>query len=510
MGNCTTKSEKSIRLLQWNILADGLGKDGFLSTEFVPIRESSAATAKKYKADEFMKLVRQAKVDDGNSGAVQAMNDLKKAEKRMKKLQPQDDEEKLKQQVASAKDTVSKSKLVNLKKQFERSPELERVDAEILDWNMRYHRIHALLLRANPDIITFQEIDHLKQFLDDGIFSSKYTCMLDFKSNYQIPVYHEDSSKDARRPENFMSELMRAKAAFFPKSYSNAYNFRKRDHPSGKDFDDDGVAVFWKTAKFEATELGFLEYPAKAGDSKRQGALAVTLRHKKSNQLINVLTAHLPSGDDVAKEQERLNVLRNPTSEFAAQRLCRQDNGAWKQIPYEVNQKFDGFLSFIQYYTPSKDTNQTKSRIIVALDTNSRPCFPLTDTSTTNGEKANVWNSFLQGTNLESIWVQSSILDLDGKPKNPKLPFVASVNKMRGPSSAQPSKIGEHQLELIDHIFTNAKNSQIVKEVQISEALRIPLAPLQYPAKEGPAEIQLKPTLTMPSDHLPVLVDIEL
>ncbi|CAJ1949285.1 unnamed protein product [Cylindrotheca closterium] len=522
MGNTMKKTPKAakiakettIRVLQWNILADGLGQDGFLSTEFVPIRESSAATANGYEAIQFMQMVREAKVDDAKSGAIQAMNDLKKAEKKLKKLKDGSsaDVAKLKQEIASMKDTVSKSKLVNLKQKFEHSPELERVNAETLDWNVRYSRIKALLLRADPDIITFQEMDHLKQFLDDGTFSSKYTCLLDAQGRYRPPFYNsDDTSKDSRRSENYMKQLIQSQAAFCPKSYSHAYNFRKkRSRPGAKDLDDDGVAVFWKKDKFEATELGYLEYPPKEGDSKKEGALAVTLYHKTSKQSINVLTAHLPSGDDVAKEQERLSVLKNPTAMCVAQRLCRQGNGEWKQVPYEANYKFDGLLAFIQYYT-QQDAKQTSPRTIFALDTNSRPTFPLTDASSaTKGEKTNVWNSIRQGSNLESIWVQTSFLDSNGKATNPQYPFVATVNKMRGPSSDQPSKIGEHQLELIDHIFTNARNSHVVKDVQISETEIIPLAPLQYASKEGKAEVSLNPSMSMPSDHLPVVVDIAL
>jgi endonuclease/exonuclease/phosphatase family metal-dependent hydrolase len=510
MGNC--KSPRStIRVAQWNILADGLGQDGFVATEFVPIRETSAATSKKYGAVEFMELIRIAKQEDTKTGIMKALGDLKKAEKKLKKLPDASsaDASKLKNEITSLKETVSKSKLVKLKKQFERSPELERIDSEILDWNVRYSKIKALLLRTDPDVITFQEIDHVQQFLNDGIFSSKYTCLVDHTQTYETPFYAEDAhdqSKDTRRPDNYMSELLQRKAAFCPKSYSNAYNFRKKRPRPGTHLDDDGVAIFWKKDRFEPLELGFLRYPTKEGDSKREGAVAVTLQHKTSAQKIHVLTAHLPSGDETAKEQERLNVLRNPSAEFLAQRVVRQGdkNGvlAWEPAPYQ-GKKFDGLLSFVQYYSSMSET----SRTIFALDTNSRPTFPLTEAG---NQKTNVWNSILEQSDLESVWVQSSILDTDGKATNPKLPFVASVNKMRGPSSDQPTKIGEHQLELIDHVFTNARNSRLVKDVELGESIMAPLAPLQYASKEGKAEISLNPSLSMPSDHLPVVVDIDL
>lgn len=504
MGNCMATKNK-IRIAQWNILADGLGIDGFVATEFLPIRETSSATSAKYEATQFMELIRQAKEDDTKNGIIEAMNELKKTEKKLKKLKSGSaDGDKLKQEISDKKGIVSKSKLVKLKKQFESSPELERINSEILDWNMRYSRIKSLLLRADPDVITFQEIDHVKQFLDDGTFSSKYTCLLEDDAVYQTPFYSDkdDESNDTRRPENYVTELMQSKAAFCPKSYSNAYTFRKKRPRPGSHVDDDGVAIFWKRDKFNPMELGFLQYPTKEGGVKREGSVVVTLKHKASGQLINVLTAHLPSGNEVTKEIERLNVLKDPSAEFTAQRLCRQEKG-WKQVPYEADKKFDGLISFVQYYE-----DRQSSLTIFALDTNSRPTFPLTESS--SGEKTNVWNSILQGSTLESVWVQSSLLNEEGKAINQDLPFVASVNKMRGPSSDQPSKIGEHQLELIDHIFTNARNSRLIRDVQVHDVLPVPLAPLQYASKEGKAEISLNPSISMPSDHLPVVVDLEL
>jgi len=493
--------------LQWNVLADGLGQDGFLSTEFSPIRESPSSNSKKYEASQFVLLVRQAKLDDAKSGAIQAMNNLKKAEKKLKKMAPNKSADQtvlqqLKTDIASMKGTIEKSKLVHLKQEFERSPELERVDTEILDWNVRYSLMKALLLRTDPDIITFQEMDHLKQFLDDATFSSIYTCMVDPNCTYQTPTYGEDKTKDDRRPENFLPHLLQSKAAFCPKSYSNAYNFRKKRSPLGADLDDDGVAIFWKKDKFQPIELGFLHLPSKPGESKTKGGcLAVTLLHKASNQSINVLTAHLPAGDDVGKEQERLATLKNPSAAFVAQRLRRQDNGAWKQVIYEANQKFDGIISFVKYYS-DRTTDQTNPRTVFALDTNSRPTFPLDE------GKTNVWNSIRQGcSKLECIWVQNSFLDDNGN--STKYPIVASVNKMRGPSSDQPSKIGEHQLELIDHIFTDAP-SKVVQDDQASGSKYVQMAPVRYPAKEGHAEVSLIPNIAMPSDHLPVVVDIQL
>mmetsp|Transcript_14133 Transcript_14133/g.19769 ORF Transcript_14133/g.19769 Transcript_14133/m.19769 type:complete len:125 (+) Transcript_14133:30-404(+) len=76
----------SIRLLQWNILADGLGEDGFLATEFSPIFESADGSSKRYAANDFMKMVREAKLADTASGMTSKFSKLKGEEKKLKKM----------------------------------------------------------------------------------------------------------------------------------------------------------------------------------------------------------------------------------------------------------------------------------------------------------------------------------------------------------------------------------------------------------------------------------------
>eukprot|EP00588_Corethron_pennatum_P003842 CAMPEP_0194286706 /NCGR_PEP_ID=MMETSP0169-20130528/33095_1 /TAXON_ID=218684 /ORGANISM="Corethron pennatum, Strain L29A3" /LENGTH=92 /DNA_ID=CAMNT_0039033211 /DNA_START=20 /DNA_END=295 /DNA_ORIENTATION=+ len=83
-GNKEGGAASAIRLLQWNILADGLGDDGFLSTEYSPIQEAGGDGA-GYEASRFMALVRAAKQQDRAGGLVDKMGALKAAEKTAKK-----------------------------------------------------------------------------------------------------------------------------------------------------------------------------------------------------------------------------------------------------------------------------------------------------------------------------------------------------------------------------------------------------------------------------------------
>eukprot|EP00527_Entomoneis_sp_CCMP2396_P004847 CAMPEP_0198141036 /NCGR_PEP_ID=MMETSP1443-20131203/4104_1 /TAXON_ID=186043 /ORGANISM="Entomoneis sp., Strain CCMP2396" /LENGTH=503 /DNA_ID=CAMNT_0043803641 /DNA_START=78 /DNA_END=1586 /DNA_ORIENTATION=- len=493
----TKDKETKIRLMQWNILADGLGEDGFLTTEFSPIHESSAAGAERYQSTEFMNMVRKAKEEDVASGKIKTMKYLKVEQKRLSKMNPvsdKDNQEYVKQteKVAVLTASVNESLLVKLKQKFENSPELKRVDTDILDWKLRYNRIKEIILRADPDIITFQEMDHLKQFLEDGSFSSRYTCVVEEQKKYITPTYSDPAREDDLRPENYMNHLLQSRAAFAPKSYSSAYTFRNERDKGGVDLDDDGVAVFWKRDKFKPVELGYLQNPPES--IKTSATVAITLQHVPTNERIHVVTTHLPSGDDSVKEQERLAVLRNPMAEWTARRVCLDENGSWNEVAYEADKSFDGIVSYVRYFA-ERHTNDS-SRTVFALDANSRPSFPRIRSAFLNGDAAetNVWKTILEGAELESIWVQMSYLDSSGEVMDSKYPFVATVNKMRGPSSNQPSKIGEHQLELIDHVFTNATESILVKAVVMKDKVEVPMAPVRYKRKEGEAELKLIPT----------------
>jgi hypothetical protein len=496
-----------VRLLQWNILADGLGNDGFLTTEFSPICESLDPDAKGYTSIEFMKMVREAKLADKRSGATETFANLKIEEKKLKKMKLSgeftDSVEDVETKISELKEKANQSRLVQLKKQFQNSPQLAKIDEEILAWSMRYDRIKAIVLCADPDIITFQEMDHVKQFMDDVIFASKYTCVVDKSKTYSPASYSMNGSNDDLSSDKYLQHLLDSRTAFAPKSYSNAYMLRSKRSKLEIDLDDDGVVVFWKKSIFQPVELGFLQLPQ---DHKDHAVVALTLKHLETKELINVLTSHLPAGDDPKKEKERLDVLNNPSKKWAARRICVVDN-VWKEVPYERVNNFVGTASFVRYFAERIDVDT--SRTIFALDANSRPTFPLTEHDPSSTE-TNVWQTILRETKLKSIWVQSSFLNQNGTARDSEYPYIVSVNKMRGPSSSQPSKIGEHQLELIDHVFSNGLKSILLREIDLNANVKVPMAPILYKSKGEKAELNLYPTSKMPSDHLPIIVDITL
>jgi WD40 repeat protein len=71
-------------------------------------------------------------------------------------------------------------------------------------------------------------------------------------------------------------------------------------------------------------------------------------------------------------------------------------------------------------------------------------------------------------------------------------------NKMRGPLSDQPAKIGEHVFHTVDHIFFSAGDLQFE---------RMTFSPLCFPSKDE-ATLHLLPSHQIPSDHAPVMADL--
>jgi len=298
-----------------------------------------------------------------------------------------------------------------------------------------------------------------------------------------------------------------------------------KDSPSEEDdktlVDDDGVAIFWDKEKYRAVELGFLKHP----DSKKksEAIVAVVLEEKKTKKLINVLSAHFPSGAEEKKEKERLDVLKNNKKWTYKHILLREKSESdqpkksiWVVDNYGDDAKFDGIVSYLKHYVGREKMDLSKT--IFPTDVNSKPEFPLTtlpspvdveDGVLTDG-KTNAWKFLQSIPNFECVWVQSKILAPGGNSINPPS-FPISVNKMRGPSSDQPDKIGEHQCELTDHIFTSYCRSKVIDKVTLrSTKIEVETAPKMYESEEGKAEQELYPTMIMPSDHLPVIVDIEL
>lgn len=474
----TKTASNGLRLLQWNVLADGLGHDGFIVNEFMP--------------DGFLEQVRHAKQQD--EARLQELNRIRKL---LNKI-PQDEQTQQQQRQELQALLDQESALGEVQRQHGDAPKLRQVDEHVLQWDKRFPRIKEIILATDPDVITFQEMDRLHQFLNDPDFSREYTCMVSKKNNrdYVPPRYHDTNPElDDLAQANYMDHLLKVGAAFAPKAYSLARKLKmKRPCPTNSAdiavLEDDGVAIYWKRDKFIAKELAFLHSP----QQHSKAFVAVVLQDRRSRQAYNVVTAHLPSGDSKQREEQRLLMLEDVSCTWEARCLCQQPDKTFCEKRFD--EQFRGLEDFVQHFA------RCEGITILGMDSNSRPLFPPVEPKHTN-----VWKE-MQKSGLQSAWVLSNYLQPNGHVTESyrETPYVASVNKMRGPASEQLDKIGQHKVELIDHVFTNAPHCQIQTAVNVNEK-RILLSPQVYRDKAS-AESSLIPSVAMPSDHSPVLITI--
>jgi len=135
-----------------------------------------------------------------------------------------------------------------------------------------------------------------------------------------------------------------------------------------------------------------------------------------------------------------------------------------------------------------------------------------------------VWSLLHSGEHVRSVW--DDYFEPDGSDKiRARGHMLVTTNKIRGPLSDQPNKIGEHAIAAIDHIFygdgsqtqapqtqapqTQAPQTQAPEEL---DAWRLSLLqhirqPLEYPSREA-ALRHVLPSLEVPSDHAPIVADM--
>jgi len=348
----------ALRVLQWNVLADGLSDDGFL-------------------------------VRDVLDGAADGVSDQAAAER------------------------------------------AKRNHAAVVDWTRRWARMLEFIAAAKPDVIALEELDHMADAQEE-LRALGYECAVHGK---QYRPVHEWADASGRDPARYLQHLRDVGVALAPKTRSNC---RKLGLRTREDADDDGVALFWRSDKFDLLSLDFLAFD----DAKRdQGAVRATLRRKSDELAFAVIAAHLSSG--VENEAARLEELTS-------------------------------LLGWCERGTPT----------VWCADTNEAPDHEGVRT---------VWKTLRRVAS--SAW--DDFFDNEGRPL--KQPSPVTTNKMRGPLSAQKKKIGEHTYGAVDDIF-------IGPGVSLRQHA---WGPLTYESQEE-ARTHLLPSLDIPSDHSPVLVDLHL
>lgn len=461
------REEDCIRVMQWNLLADGLSGDGFLVRDVLqdwPAGEGNVPTTDKQHVN-FDSLLDQIVAARGDEKALKAIKDRFCV------------------------------------------PAAEENARAIVDWPGRELQIQLQVIAAGrPDMLVFQECDHYGP-LSEGLAKLGYCSSL--PSSCPAKSYepaHLRGYDPVKRPEEFQRAIQEQGFAFLPSVGSTAMHqtlskdgYREKVHMAARELsledqlfegdslkrksfmglktgslldkagipqgsiDDDGVAIFWRSDRFTAVSLHVHLFPGGNG-----GALKVKLKERfcSSRDLV-LIGVHLGSGDDLKSEERRLTEQVNV-------------QGGLREM--------------------TQDAIELGEPVVLAMDANSHPPIGV-DTNGPGMDSPSVWCSLHGAPDkplFASVW--DDHFDATGRMSSSSSSQGAPVtsNKIRGPLSGQAKKIGLHSLYCIDHIFFSPAELSLRGHV---------LPPKQFPS-EMEARQMLNPSLSCPSDHYPVIVDL--
>ena len=205
--------------------------------------------------------------------------------------------------------------------------------------------------------------------------------------------------------------------------------------------------------------------------------MRVHLKRPSDGAQLYVISAHLESGVKPANEAQRLLQIHGPCV-GASGTLSEGGMREWL-----LESAADG--------TPT----------LFCLDANSSPGRP---------EEQTVWRALRGTSGVLSVWDayytpagalrEREACGLALSSAAEPSPFPVTTNKLRGPLSRQKAKVGEHMLHTIDHIFWAGEGIH---------NLRHAWGPITY-TRPAEAHPHLLPSLEVPSDHLPVVIEFEL
>lgn len=403
--------------------------------------------------------------------------------------------------------------------------------------------------KENPDILMLEELDHYRFFQDalaklpdvqysSSMDESRYEYRKDFFNHLpeatdanwvthftkkQKGVFAMNTSEAEAAEKEYQKQFLEgnmAKFAYLPKRGSNAQiNHPKPIVPTLADTqhnDNDGVAIFWNTARFEVVTIQKVMFPVTLTDKKRvppgkEGGVCGVLLRDKMNPMkfVWALTTHVPSGDKEENEEERIGMVTS-----ASERIK-----TWVQDSLTdcglTGAKSDGAKS-----------EKCEVEMVVGMDGNSHPGYQ----SGKIAKGQNMINTILDKWQVADYKVDSAAtqdhkismkLEMykleSGAEDNPKDVYphssqvAASVDKMRGLGSSQPWKIGEYQCDRIDYVLMSGGLMQTkAPALPVYKVTRDPKHVHNGTAKEVARMYSgILPTFENPSDHLPMIVRMD-
>lgn len=356
-----------------------------------------------------------------------------------------------------------------------------------------------------PDILALEENDHNRfmqlalgiprvlpnrkayQLVNSMGFSGKETDYWNCQKNSH--GCQEDGGPPKYPPEVTEKTCKTEKLewAYSPKYPSNSRSRHVNGEPDKND--DDGSSLFWNKERFEAKTIQRRCY-----DNPKQGGILCVLLKDKDKKAqgyhLWACTTHLASGDEKKKEQTRVAQIEL-ASKFMVEMLSFTWRWAGRHDPRKVglilmmdgnahamfgNQGFP--VDKNMYHTLKKEMNVMTSTI-----------------STEDVIYAGLTN-FVDYDGSEDWKPQGKVAD----PKRPDLAATMqiSVNKIRGVGSEQLKKVGQYQLDLIDYALTS---SLLAWEQNPGKSLP---EVSRLESKISDAYASILPNMEFQSDHLPL------
>lgn len=279
-----------IRVMQWNVLADGLSDDGFLVNDVL----RTAAGEAPLDAEALAETLAGLRATNGDMSAVCAQNCLPRSVKNL---------------------------------------------SAVLDWRRRWLQIEEAIVSLRPDVITMQELDHMGE-AQRSLRELGYSCG---RGTYR-PMHEELGEEGVSAPAHlshlrqacihsvhravftvcmysqvsaraYLSHLRRSGVAFATRRPSNA---RKLSVAAGRaGGDDDGSAIFWRgevlSQEGDPTYLRLSDGGREKEIKRHSGVVSVALRRRSDGASLRVMCTHLSSGDKAEDEVERLTQLEGAT-----------------------------------------------------------------------------------------------------------------------------------------------------------------------------------------------------
>jgi len=360
----------------------------------------------------------------------------------------------------------------------------------------------AVLAAGCPDVLVFQELDHYGS-LAAGLAELGYASQLPDRTAAYRPAHLQGfASRDDASRKAFQAHLQETGHAFLPNLGSTAMSIALKRRglmpgllqavkdanleaqcvdrekgqlrrgmfagvPGGSEpllraagcedpasLDDDGVGVFWRRDRLKAESL------SAHFNAKGKGVLEVGLKCLATGRSLALIGAHLSSGGSAGEETTR--------------------------VEQEVDQP-EGLAAILRARREAPGGGAT----ILSMDANAHPQLVAKD-----GESS-VWRS-LRAAAGASVWdAYFNPRGDEAAAEGAELQAPVTSNKVRGPLSDQPRKIGDHAYCCIDHVFFDPAALKFKGHV---------LPPRQF-ASDDAALQAVQPSLSNPSDHYPVVVD---